>query len=167
MANILTSIRILCGVLLLRFPAFSGAFCALYLLGGLTDALDGAAARRLGTETPFGAKFDTAADFVFAAAALVRIVPAAALPAWLLAWICAIFAVRVLSAAVGLVRYRRLVTVHSALNRACGVAVFLSPVFLGAFAWQGRTAAAVFVCLLAGIAAADESRKILRGEAVS
>ena len=45
MANILTSIRILCGVLLLRFPAFSGAFCALYLLGGLTDALDGAGAR--------------------------------------------------------------------------------------------------------------------------
>ena len=46
MANALTGIRILCGIIILRFPAFSGCFFLFYLLGGFTDAIDGTVARK-------------------------------------------------------------------------------------------------------------------------
>ena len=41
MANILTTVRIICAPLILIFPAFSTQFYVFYLLGGITDATDG------------------------------------------------------------------------------------------------------------------------------
>ena len=46
MANALTFCRIICGLLLLGFPVFSPEFYGFYLLGGITDILDGAIARK-------------------------------------------------------------------------------------------------------------------------
>ena len=165
MANLLTSIRIACGLLLLLFPAFSGWYYLLYLTGGLTDAIDGTVARKLGQETDFGAKYDTAADFIFAVAVLIRIMSAVHFPSWLLIWICLIFAVKVAGLLLGLLRYRRLVAVHSALNKVCGVAVFLPPLFIGGdYAWQAKALILILVCLLASVAAIDECRKIWNGK---
>ena len=48
MANILTGIRILCGLLILCFPAFSEWYYCFYLLGGFSDAIDGIVARKTG-----------------------------------------------------------------------------------------------------------------------
>lgn len=62
MANLLTGSRILCALALLACPAFSGRFYLLYILGGITDVLDGMAARCLNAETELGARLDTAAD---------------------------------------------------------------------------------------------------------
>ena len=62
MADIFTGLRILCGILILFFPAFSGWYYLFYLLGGFTDAIDGTVARKLGEASDFGAKFDTTAD---------------------------------------------------------------------------------------------------------
>ena len=39
MANILTTVRIICAPLILIFPAFSTQFYVFYLLGGITDAI--------------------------------------------------------------------------------------------------------------------------------
>lgn len=46
MANILTATRIACGLLIAVSPAFTDRFYFFYLLGGFTDAIDGAVARR-------------------------------------------------------------------------------------------------------------------------
>ena len=54
MANLVTCLRILCAGLLLFFPAFSPAFFALYLTGGISDMLDGFIARRTHTASAFG-----------------------------------------------------------------------------------------------------------------
>ena len=54
MANLVTCLRILCAGLLLFFPAFSPAFFALYLNGGVSDMLDGFIARRTHTASAFG-----------------------------------------------------------------------------------------------------------------
>ncbi|MDD6071017.1 MAG: CDP-alcohol phosphatidyltransferase family protein [Clostridiales bacterium] len=65
MANIITSSRILCSVVLFFFPAFSTAFYVLYGIAGFTDMIDGTVARKTGTVSEFGSRLDTIADFVF------------------------------------------------------------------------------------------------------
>ena len=87
MANILTTVRIICAPLILIFPAFSTQFYVFYLLGGITDAIDGTVARKLGKATAWGAKYDSAADILFALAALIRIIGSVDFPLWLLLWI--------------------------------------------------------------------------------
>ena len=65
-ANTITCCRILISLLMLLFPAFSSGFYICYLLAGITDMIDGTIARKLGTNSKFGEKLDTVADFVFA-----------------------------------------------------------------------------------------------------
>ena len=64
MANIITGFRVLISIALLFCPVFSPVFYVLYLIAGLADMIDGTIARRTNTVSEFGARFDTAADFV-------------------------------------------------------------------------------------------------------
>lgn len=162
-ADIITGIRILCGLLILFVPAFSIGFYALYLAGGLSDAVDGTVARKLGQESDFGAKLDTAADFIFAMAVFAKIAGTMQIPAWLIIWAVLIIAIKVMNGIIGFIRCGELVTVHSALNKICGAVVFLLPLILGGdFAWQVKMAAAVSACLLATAAAVSEGVRIWR-----
>ena len=86
LANIVTSFRILGGVLLLFFPAFSVAFYILYILCGVSDMIDGTIARRTKSTTKFGAKIDTIADLVFVVASLIKILPTLPLSKWVWVW---------------------------------------------------------------------------------
>jgi len=63
--NLLSAFRLACApaVLLLAWHGRVGVFSILFALGLLSDALDGALARRLGQETAFGARLDQWADF--------------------------------------------------------------------------------------------------------
>ena len=64
----------------------------------------------------------------------------------------------------GFLRYHRFTAVHSVWNKVCGVAVFLSPLFIGAeCAWQAKAPAAMAVCVIASIAAVQESVCITKG----
>lgn len=164
MANFLTSIRIVCGLLILCFPPFSKWYYILYLSGGFTDAVDGTVARRLGTETDFGAKLDTAADFIFAAAVIIKLIGAVRFPIWLLIWIAVIFAIKTVSVITGFIRHKRFVAVHSLINKVCGVAVYILPLVWGFdFPRQIKLISVVSVCLLASAASVDEFIKVLKG----
>lgn len=163
MANILTSIRIVCGLLILIFPAFSKWFYWLYLIGGFTDAIDGAVARKLGTAAPFGAKFDTLADFAFFLAVVIRLAGAVHFPIWLLLWIGVILAIKLANAVIGFVKYKTFAAVHSAMNRICGVIVYVTPLLIGGkLAWQVKAAVLSFVCLFATASAIAEGIVIIR-----
>ena len=165
MANLLTTIRILCGISLLCCPPFSRGFYWLYLLGGLTDAVDGSVARRFGKATDFGAKYDTAADIVFVSAMMIKVIPAAVLPIGLWIWIAGIVLLKVLNVAVGFLKYHRFVPVHSVLNKVCGIVVFLLPLLIGSsFSKQAKTAGPAFACLFASVAAVDEFVRIQSGK---
>ena len=48
-ANIITSCRILCSIIMMFFPVFSVMFYIMYLLCGLTDMIDGTIARKTNT----------------------------------------------------------------------------------------------------------------------
>ena len=74
-ANAITCCRILISMLMFLFSVFSPEFYVCYLLAGISDMIDGTIARKLGTSSKFGEKLDTVADFVFAAAALFKLLP--------------------------------------------------------------------------------------------
>lgn len=75
MANIVTSIRILCSIALLLCPVFSTSFYAFYIAAGITDIIDGTVARKTNTVSEFGSKPDTFADFVLVVACLIKLIP--------------------------------------------------------------------------------------------
>jgi len=168
MANYLTAARILCGVLILFCPMFSGRFYVLYLIGGLTDAIDGTVARMTGTASDFGAKLDTVADLVFIPAVIVKLIAALSVPLWFLVWVGGIICLKLTGLVLGFVRYRHFPAVHSKLNKLCGAVVFLIPFFLSAsYAWQARAFVVVAACLLASVAAVQEFIYIMQGKQVA
>ena len=89
MANIVTSCRILFSILMLFPPAFSAWFYTMYLFCGLTDMVDGTIARKTNTDSKFGARLDSVADFIFVVAALSKLLPAMDIPQWLWIWVTA------------------------------------------------------------------------------
>ena len=162
MANVLTGIRILCGLLILCFPAFSGWYYCFYLIGGFSDAVDGAVARKMDTASDFGSKFDTSADFVFTIAVIIKIIHALYIPVWLIIWIAIIALIKIGCHLAGYIKYHEFKTVHSTLNKVCGGVAFVVPLFIGGdYAWQAKFIVVIVICILTSIAAIAEGLTIL------
>ncbi|MBP5156347.1 MAG: CDP-alcohol phosphatidyltransferase family protein [Treponema sp.] len=153
MANIITGIRILCSVALLAVPAFSVSFYALYLTAGFSDMIDGTVARKTGKASEFGSKFDSIADFVFVAVCLIKLIPVLDIEEWLCVWIVLVAAIKAFNIIYGLKKYKRLVFVHSVLNKITGALTFVLPLTIRFL--EFRYAAAV-VCAVATVAAVQE-----------
>lgn len=166
MPNILTSIRIVCAVALVACSPFSNWFYALYLLGGISDVLDGVAARRLKKETPFGAKFDTVADLVFVVVVILKIVRAVKIPLWLVVWIVAIAGIKCVNVIRGFVLYKRFVSEHTVLNKLCGVLLFVIPFCIGWLPRLPLTILILLTCAAATVAAVQEGQYIRAGKEI-
>ena len=160
MANALTFCRIICGLLLLGFPVFSPEFYGLYLLGGITDILDGAIARKTNTVTDFGSKLDSVADFVFIVICLAKILPVLNVPAYLFIWIGALAVIKSINVISGFAVKKKFVAVHSFSNKLTGALMFILPLTLPLvdIAYSGGV-----VCAVATFAAAEEGRLIRTG----
>ena len=166
MANIITSFRILCALALLFCPAFSRSFYIFYLLGGLSDVLDGFAARHWGQETELGAKLDTVADTLFTGAVLAKVLLAVYIPRWMLLWVLGIALVKCINLISSLVRYGRLVPEHTVANKLCGLLLFCIPLCIGHFPRQGVMALCILCCSAAGFAAVQEGHYIRSGKEI-
>lgn len=154
MANIITGIRIVLSVALLIFPALSPAFFVLYVAGGLSDMIDGAAARRTGTVSGFGSRLDTFADIVFAAVCLIKLLLMLDVPVWLyVLWVAVIAFIKFSSIIAGFIRQKQLVSVHSVLNKAAGLLLFVFPLTL---AFMDLRCSAAVICMAATVAAIQE-----------
>ena len=127
MANIITGFRVLISIALLFCPVFSPVFYMLYLIAGLSDMIDGTIARRTNTVSEFGARFDTAADFVFAVVCLIKFLPVISIPAWLYVWIVLIGLIKIINIISGYVVQKKLVAVHSVMNKMTGLLLFILP----------------------------------------
>ena len=159
-ANIITGCRVLCSVWLLLIPVFSVRFYVVYLLCGLTDMADGIIARKTNSATALGARLDSAADFVFAAAAFIKILPAMEFPGWVWGWMTAIVMIRGFNAALGLVRAKRLIFGHTVMNKITGLLLFLLPLTTSLIDVKYSAAA---VCLAALTASVQEGYLIASG----
>ncbi len=159
MANFITGIRMALSVALLFCPAFSPAFYMLYIAAGFSDIIDGAVARKTGTVSEFGSRLDTAADTVFAAVCLIKVLPVLEVPIWLSIWIAIIAFMKMANIAAGFIIRKKMISVHSIMNKATGGLLFvfpLTPTFI-----DDRYSAAV-VCMAATAAAIQEGYLIKR-----
>ena len=153
-ANIITGSRAIFSLPLLFIPLSSVWFYGLYLFCGLTDMIDGTVARKTGAVTGFGARLDTAADFVFLSVSLVKFLPVVSIPQWLWVWIAVIAAVKIGNLICGSVRAKALVSLHTVLNKITGLLLFLLPLTLPVIDPKHSI---IPVCAIASIAAIQES----------
>lgn len=130
MANIITGIRIVCSITLLLCPLFSPVFYVLYITAGISDMIDGTVARKTGTASEFGAKLDTAADFILVVVCLIKIIPAFDIPMWLVIWIGVIAAIKLSDLVYGYVKRKELVVLHTVMNKVTGILLFVLPLTL-------------------------------------
>ena len=160
MANTITFFRIAASIVLLFCPALSPGFYGLYIAAGLSDVLDGFAARKTNSASEFGARLDTAADLVFVLACLIRLLPVLRIPFWLYVWIGIIALIKIGNIISGFAVQKRFVVVHSAMNKATGVLLFLLPLTIPAVPLKY---AAIVVCAAATFAAIQEGHFIRTG----
>lgn len=160
-ADIITGFRIVFSIVLLFFLPFSPAFYALYAAAGLTDMIDGAVARKTNTVSEFGAQLDTAADFVFVAVCLFKLLPVLTLPVWLWVWIAGIAMIKIINILSGVVMYKKLTAVHSVMNKVTGALLFLLPLTISFIDLKYSAAA---VCAAATFAAVQEGYFIITGK---
>ena len=157
MANAITVFRIAAGIVLLFCPVFSPVFYVFYIAAGLSDMLDGFVARKTDTVSLLGARLDTTADFVFVVVCLIKLLPVLRIPAWLYAWIGIIAFIKAVNIVSGFAIQKKLVAVHSAMNKATGVLLFMLPLMIPAVSLKYS---AIVVCAAATFAAIQEGRFI-------
>ena len=153
MANILTISRIILSVLLLCTHPFSYSFCILYVLCGLTDAVDGFVARKTGSVSELGAKLDTAADFVFVVVCLIKLLPLIELPIHLLIWTVIIALIKIINIISGFIVQKKFVAAHTILNKVTGAMLFVLPLTVS---FVDLRYSGSFVCAVATFAAIQE-----------
>ena len=166
MANVITGIRIICAIALIFCPAFSIWFYVLYILGGISDVLDGIIARHFGKETRFGARFDTLADIVFTLIVIMKVVQALTFPVWLIVWIVGIAVIKCVNIVRGFILYKHFVSEHTLMNKICGVLLFIIPLCIGIFPRKPTAILIILTCAAATFAAVQEGHYIRTGKEI-
>ena len=157
MANIITSIRIVCSIILLFTNLSSPPFYALYITAGISDVLDGIVARKFKLESKFGEKLDTVADICFVGATLYKLLPVLKIPVWLWLWICVIVLLKLANIVSGFLRQNTFCAKHTFANKITGILFFLFPFLLPILSVEFG---ASVVCAVATIAAIHEGTQI-------
>ena len=159
-ANFITSVRVICSLVLLFCMPLSLPFYAFYTSAGLSDIFDGLIARKTNTSTQFGAKLDTLADIVFAAVILIKLLPILELPLWVIGWVGVITLIKLVNIVIGFVRRHTLTAVHSVINKVTGALLFILPFTVPIINIRYT---APLVCAVATVAAILESRTVIIG----
>lgn len=129
--NILTGLRILCSSFILITPVYTVRFYLLYLISGITDFFDGRLARRFHAASKTGASLDNIADYSLILCTLIKVLPVLKLKTWTLVWGVCMLAAHVSSSVIALVRFKRIVVLHTLANKLLGATVYAVPLFAG------------------------------------
>lgn len=122
--------------------------------------LDGAIARKMGGVSRLGARLDSAADLLFAAVTLGKLLPVLHIPRRLWVWVAVIAALRLLNILCGFLCQKTLVMLHTTLNKLTGLLAFLLPLTLR---FVPLRYSAPVVCAVATLAAIQEGHYIRAG----
>lgn len=152
-ANIVTGCRILGSIILLFAPVFSPAFYITYLFCGFSDMIDGTIARRTNSISRFGSRLDTVADLLFAAASMLRWLPAIHIPGWLWIWGAVIAAIKIGNIIMAYVSKHEFLSLHTRMNKATGLLLFLWPLTIS---FVELKCTAIVVCAFATFSAIQE-----------
>ena len=159
--NMISFLRIPLSIALLIVAPLSALFWMLYLIGGLTDILDGLLARKLQLETPFGSKPDSIADFAFVGCLIVITLKSVIIPLWF--WLCAsvIALLRFASYGIGFYKYHDFTALHTWANKLTGISIFTAPILycLCGFVFTG-----IILCAVASVSAVEELVIIMKSK---
>lgn len=130
-ANIISISRVV--LLLGLFFTFHNPvlFFILYFICGFSDVMDGYVARRTKTQSLFGARLDSIADFILFGVICISVILwmregiAAYLP-----WIIAVALIRCTNVAIAAFKYHSFAMLHTWGNKAAGFLLFLAPLFI-------------------------------------
>ncbi len=124
--NAISILRIAGTIWLLLMKPLTPLFFVVYTITGVTDVLDGAIARRYGTESELGARLDSIADLLFYTLILIRIFPVlwATLPKVIWVVVGMILLIRFISYGLAAFKYHLFASVHTYLNKFTGLMVF-------------------------------------------
>ena len=158
-ANIVSSCRILFSICLLFCQEFSVGFYCIYLLCGFTDMVDGVIARKTNAVSGFGANLDTASDFIFFAVALIKLMPIIHIPKWIWVWIVVIAIIRICNVILGFIYKKKLISLHTVMNKTTGLLLFLLPLTLQ---FVEIKYSLIAVCIVATVSAIQEGYLIIK-----
>lgn len=147
-ANVITVSRVPLSLAMLVLPPRFVPFAACYLLCGVTDVLDGFAARKLHAESEKGAMLDSMADLLFAVIYAVKILPLLNIPLWIWIWTAIIGAIKITGIFIASRNAHRLMIEHSFGNKLTGLLLYLLP--LSVWAVDVKYGA-VLVCIAATV----------------
>ena len=127
--NILTGLRIALSIILFWLLDNKTAFLIVYLVCGLTDALDGVIARRYHCESRLGSLLDSIADLcMFGAVIWALIVWMGGIAPLMLALVLAVTVIRITALMVARIKFGRFAMLHTIGNKITGALLFLYPV---------------------------------------
>ena len=130
--NCITALRIVGTFGLIFTTPFSLVFYIVHLFTGITDVLDGFVARKLKISSEFGAKLDSVADAFFYFTMIIKILPELLeiLPKFIWYLVSIIVALRVASYVISAVKFRKMASSHTIMNKISGFFVFVVPFFV-------------------------------------
>lgn len=151
--NVLSVARVPLSLSILFVRPFSAWFFVLYVLCGITDALDGFIARRCHAESQLGAVLDSIADFVFFLSALYVFLTAIAIPPLIVIWAFSLVIVRGAGLIAAFSKFQSWAALHTYAYKIVGFVFFCFPAF---YALMGAGMAGVILCSIATFATAEE-----------
>ena len=94
---------------------------------------------------------------MFVVVCLIKFLPVISIPAWLYVWIVLIALIKIINIISGYVVQKKLVAVHSVMNKMTGVLLFILPL---TFSIISLTYSAIPICAVATFAAVQEGHII-------
>ena len=125
MPNVISVLRIAGSISLLFCDVRGWPFWSLYVLGGLSDIIDGWLARKLHAESKTGAILDSVSDIVFVACCAISLLPVLEIPMWLWIWAGVIVIIKIVNQISSLVVCKRFCFPHTLANKLTGFLLFL------------------------------------------
>lgn len=128
--NKLSFIRIIFSLLLFFTKPLSYLFFIIYLICSISDVLDGYVARKYNLVTDFGAKLDSIADMTMFLSLIIVLLPVLNFTLEIYVLILIIVILKIASAIYCYIKFEKLSTIHSYLNKITGLLIILIPVLL-------------------------------------
>ena len=126
--------------------------------------VDGTVARKTNSVSEFGARLDTTSDFIFFAVTLIKLLPVIHIPKWIWVWIVLIEIIKILSVILGFIYKKKLIFLHTVMNKITGLLLFLLPASLQ---FVEIKYSLIAVCIVATFSAIQEGYYIRTGQKVS
>ena len=125
--------------------------------------VDGTVARKTNSVSEFGARLDTTSDFIFFAVTFIKLLPVIHIPKWIWVWIVIIAIIKIFNVILGFIYTKKLITLHTVMNKITGLLLFLLPPSLQLVEIKYSLIA---VCIVATFSAIQEGYYIRTGQEV-